>query len=126
MTRCLLILLLTVSAANAADVVIPNPSNLGKVSADRSRLVVSAPDDAEGIEIWDLDTRHMRHRFGAVEPTALAISPSGDLVASGDEEGQVTVWNAEDGSQVDSLSIEGKVRFLTLSDDGAMLACRGE
>ncbi|REJ87831.1 MAG: WD40 repeat domain-containing protein [Planctomycetota bacterium] len=126
MTRCLLILLLTVPAANAADVVIPNPSDLGKVSADRSRLVVSGPDDTEGVELWDLDTRKLRHRIGAGEPTALAISSSGNLVASGDEEGQVTVWNAEDGSEVASLSIEGKVRFLTLSDDGAMLACRGE
>lgn len=126
MTRCLLILLLTVPVAKAADVVIPNPSNLGKVSADRSRLVVSAPDDAEGVEIWDLDTRKLRHRVGESDPTAMAVSTTGEFIAGGNESGQVTVWNAGDGSEVASLSIEGKVRFLALSRDGALLACRGE
>lgn len=55
--------------------------------------------------------------------TALALSPGGQMLASGLEDGSIWLWNVEDGSLLHTLEgHEGEILGLAFSSDGAALA----
>jgi WD40 repeat protein/tRNA A-37 threonylcarbamoyl transferase component Bud32 len=63
----------------------------------------------------------IRGNLGAV--TCLAFSPDNKWIASGASDKTVRIWNAEDGSQLKSLTgHSGTVRYLSFSPDGKQIA----
>lgn len=58
---------------------------------------------------------------------AVAYSPSGKLLASGDEQGVISLWEVEAGKEIKQVDLQSLVESLSLafSPDGKWLACAG-
>lgn len=54
--------------------------------------------------------------------TSIAVSLNGGLVASGDSTGVIRIWDSTSGRALRQLEHKGKVRELTFSSDGKILA----
>jgi serine/threonine protein kinase/WD40 repeat protein len=75
------------------------------LSADAS-LLAAATRSASGaglVGVWDAATGRLRHRF-ATPARSLAFAPDGSLLAAGDEQGRITVWELARGERVARLS----------------------
>ena len=73
-------------------------------------------DFQNGDLIWDINV-------GKAAYNALAFSPDGTLIGTGTEEGNVRIWNVENGNLLHTL--EGHiypVRYVAFSPDGTMIA----
>ncbi len=58
--------------------------------------------------------------------TQFVCSPTSGLVTTAHYGGAVRVWNAEDGSNIDTLQARGEIRCLAFSPDGTLLAIGGD
>jgi KAP family P-loop domain/WD domain, G-beta repeat len=77
---------------------------------------------------WDLSSGSQLGEFSTPNVRLLsgAIAPSGALVATGDENGSVTVWNTGDFKPVRTRQHGDPVRGLAFSPDGQWLASGGD
>ncbi|KAG0698231.1 WD40-repeat-containing domain protein [Suillus ampliporus] len=95
------------------------------VFPDRRRMVTASFDKT--LRLWDLRTgvvlRKMEgHRS---EVLALAVSRDGQLIASGDNNGEVIAWHGETGEPLTAQPIQAHsswINSLDLSPDGTALA----
>ena len=114
---------------------------------DGSKLI-SVGDDMF-VKVWDTDTGKLLHKLeghAVLTPQghvtalyALAISPDGQFIASGDRIGDVRVWSLADGKQVGQFQVPilytydgrerkrslGGIRSLAFSRDGQFIAVGG-
>jgi WD40 repeat protein len=90
-------------------------------NADATQLVTT--DGKGGIVIWDLATGHALHRFTSTRaPVRVALSPRGDVVATGSENGVVRLWSAG-GTFLHTLRGHGdRITDLRFNSDGSRLA----
>jgi WD40 repeat protein/tRNA A-37 threonylcarbamoyl transferase component Bud32 len=96
-------------------------------SADGRYLVSGGHGDAS-VRIWDAVTGDLRHTLrGHAGPiTALAISRTGKIVASGDDQGFIKTWDVVAGKRVSSWQArKGFVQDLAFSPDGREIASAG-
>jgi WD40 repeat protein len=75
--------------------------------------------DNDGDQKKLLITSLERHSGGRIN---LAFSPKGDLLASGDSEGLINVWELSSSTALYTLKVPNSVLSLAISDDGHMLA----
>lgn len=90
------------------------------------KRAVSTGEDGD-LHLWDLE-RGLRVRVlkvGGVETTQLAFSPDGRLVAGGDWDGHVRVWEVETGALLHTLAGVGDTGGLSFSADSQRLYTRG-
>jgi WD40 repeat protein len=71
---------------------------------------------ALGVELIDLETARSSLRIPAPQRSTMlcmAVSPDGKLVATGDDNGRVTLWNIATGAKIRELAIGGdyKIRW---------------
>lgn len=89
------------------------------------RTVATSQD--KSVILWDADTgqtRSLGKHSGQIR--AVAFSPSGAILASGDSEGHVLLWNTHDGTLLAPLTDHsGAVQALAFSCDGKRLASSG-
>ncbi len=82
---------------------------------------------AEGVELWDLETRRGTTASLSAGVTAVAISPDGATLASGSAGGQVQLLDLEGDRVVATLPGHAQgVRSLAFSLDGTVLASGGQ
>ena len=88
---------------------------------NEKRIAVETSEGQE-FEIWDLDLFKMVYRVSGPSNN-LIISPDGKLIATSDQEGNIYLWQSEDGKQVIRLRghREG-ITELAFSPDGKFLA----
>ncbi len=73
--------------------------------------------------VWAVEDARIVARIPEQQVDALAFSPDGRRLVTGSLEGDLTVWEARTGRQLDSLNGNlGQVLDLALSPDGARLA----
>ena len=92
-------------------------------SAD-AKMIASGGEDRT-VRLWEAETGKLIHVFeGHRFPvTSVAISPKGDMLASGSERGGLMVWNLKDYSVLYEDSVFGRGEMkLSFSPDGASLA----
>jgi WD40 repeat protein len=78
------------------------------------------------IWVWDLaDDNHALVAGGADQIFALAFSPDGRVIASGDA-GTVQLWDATTGANLAALTSPSVVNSVAFSADGSILASGGE
>src|SRR5262249_37188667 len=102
------------------------------MAADGKTLAVAVrPDRQPGqpvsaeVVLWDLATGQRRPAVQAGagdDGTPLALTPTGQTLATGDREGGVRLWDAEAGLEQLTLRQAGGVRALAFSPDGRALA----
>lgn len=118
-----------------------------RASAD-GKFVVSVADDMVA-RVWDAGSGKMLHELRAHEAItphhfpsmlyAVAISATGEFIATGDKVGRMIVWNSKTGAKVTEMEAPvmytwdptqrrhsiGGIRSLAFSADGTLLAVGG-
>ena len=86
-----------------------------------------ASGSAEGVKLWDLETRTGTTTSLSAGVTAVAVSPDGATLASGSANGQVQLLDLKGDRVVATLPGHTQaVRSLAFSHDGTVLASGGE
>ncbi|NIP97667.1 MAG: hypothetical protein GWO24_31240, partial [Akkermansiaceae bacterium] len=95
---------------------------ISAASSDRDGVLLATSSRDHSVRLWDFESRKLqRTLFGhRGEVWSVALTPSGDLVASGSKDGEVKIWPTEPGARSDA--IEGSWKHLGFSADGNYLA----
>lgn len=96
------------------------------ITPDSSTLISGSLD---GIRIWNLKYRRPAYRLAAVgNPSyALAIHPNGHIIASGDNEGTVQLWNIKTGKFISEFyPYEETITGLAFTPDGKRIITSSE
>ena len=95
-------------------------------SPDATMLAVDTQKNYQsGIRVWEIKTGRQRlakSGFEAYWTRALAFSPTSDYVASGDEAGNLRVWDLSDGESVIWETYPTGIQSLAFSPNGEYLA----
>ncbi|MEW2194052.1 WD40 repeat domain-containing protein [Streptomyces microflavus] len=104
-------------------------ASIEALTANGERAVVATQEGAQGtgiLSFWDVARGK---RTGSPQDTgstvrALAISPSGKLVASADAKGQIRLWNPSRGIETEGAPLEAAttINEMRFSSDGRTLA----
>jgi WD40 repeat protein len=94
----------------------------------KGQFVVSS--DGNSIEVWELQTGTLRHtlKSGDQFVSAIALSPDGRTLASGDTTPTITLWNLNTGEPIRTLNLDSpdsvgsEIHSLAFSPDGQHLA----
>ena len=95
-------------------------------SPDRTMLAVDTQKHAQsGIRVWEVGTGRQRlakSGFEAYWTRALAFSPTSDYLASGDETGNLRLWNLSEGDSVVWETYSTGIQALAFSPNDEYLA----
>ena len=95
-------------------------------SPDATMLAVDTQKNAQsGIRVWEVETGRqllMKAEFEAYWTRALAFSPTSDYIASGDETGNLRVWDISKGESVIWETYPTGIQSLAFSPNGDYLA----
>ncbi len=90
-------------------------------SPDNARLVSIADS---GLQIWNARSGELENTLEQDSPSDFAISPDGNLIASGDYSGDIKLWRLSDGANVFSIR-QPLLEALTFSPDSKYLISVG-
>ena len=95
-------------------------------SPDATMLAVDTQKNAQsGIRVWEIETGRqllMKSEFEAYWTRALAFTPTSDYLASGDESGDLRIWNISEGESVIWETYPTGIQALAFSSNGEYLA----
>ena len=95
-------------------------------SPDATMLAVDTQKNAQsGIRIWEIESGRqllIKSEFEAYWTRALAFSPTSDYLASGDEAGDLRVWDISEGESVIWETYPTGIQALAFSPNGEYLA----
>jgi len=97
--------------------------------ADGTLFIGGGPSTPSGntprLVVYNMQTQEVIHDFADFTPfvESVAVNFDGTRGISGDENGTITLWNLEDGSEVDEFTWENEViRMVTFSPDNRTVA----
>lgn len=84
-------------------------------------LIISS---GSGASVWDFDKREFVRPLTSWLARAVAVSPDGSMVATGNRSGSVDVWDFDTGDKIRALVMPSATGFgaIAFSPDGRMLA----
>ena len=95
-------------------------------SPDATMLAVDTQKNAQsGIRVWEVETGRqllMKSEFEAYWTRALAFSPTSDYLVSGDEAGDLRMWDISEGESVIWETYPTGIQALAFSPNGEYLA----
>ena len=92
---------------------------------DNSKLVYSDDDVINILSLSNLNVINTLDSGNGYDIKSLALSPNGELLASGDEKGNVVFWDAQTGDELYRIQANTWANYLTFSPDGTVLAYKG-
>lgn len=119
-----------VNLGSGVQTVVPMqmPNRVSAIGLSRDGRSLATADDVGDIRIWDLSSGQLKKTFETgQEITALAIDPSGQLLAAGRADHSIGLWNVTTGHlQVELRKHKDVVNALAFSPDGKTIASGGE
>ena len=112
--------------------ILPQPGRvLALAFSPDSSWLVSGCAPGESLNIWDVATARLKQKFkgpGQIALQAIAVSPDGTRIASGNADGSATVHGSRDrrGGHSFRMAAGGAKMSLAYSPDGQLLAGTGE
>ncbi len=110
----------------------PHPFFLTTFNSTLTRLASLDAEDHPGqVNIWDLETQQ---HIASIEPEnveAILLNPSGEILATAERNGRITLWNATTGEKLTEIrSFSDQAQAISLqtfafSPDGTLLALVG-
>ncbi|MGK0184911.1 MAG: WD40 repeat protein/serine/threonine protein kinase [Verrucomicrobiales bacterium] len=98
-----------------------------RLAATSDGSKVAAVAQSGRLLLWNSDGTRIREiREDGLGFESLQFSPAGNLIATGDEEGQINIWSTRDGTRLQSWN--GHTRSasaLAFNQDGSLLATAG-
>ncbi|OTA93801.1 hypothetical protein M434DRAFT_30643 [Hypoxylon sp. CO27-5] len=91
-----------------------------------SKMLATIASDRT-LRLWDISTKQQIcvHDIWEEQPTTIAFSPNGNLVAAGSgkyESGAVHIWGVETGELITKFNYQISVRSIAFSPDGVTMA----
>lgn len=82
----------------------------------KTPLIVTAGWD-KTIKVWDSQTMQLKNTFvgHSSQINAIAMAPTGNLMASGGHDGKVLIWQIADGTHVKTIQLDAPVNDLAIS-----------
>jgi WD40 repeat protein len=107
-----------------AELPVPDHFEVTRFDADGSRIAIGTADTT----IWDVRTESLLLTLPSsqYEPNDIAFSPDGSLLAEGDPDGTVRVFDTSSGEEVLALLGHDSVDQVAFSPDASMLATQGD
>ncbi|QPC83664.1 TIR domain-containing protein [Phototrophicus methaneseepsis] len=90
------------------------------LSADGSRLFTAGGDGV--VLIWDTASGRLAQEPLPATSPVLSVSVAGNMVAYGDEGGNITIWDWVENQQITTLTVGTVVRTVAFNSDGGRLA----
>jgi WD40 repeat protein len=104
------------------------PNRFSAIGLSRDGRSLVTADDVGDIRIWDLNSGQLKETFETgQEITAVAIDPSGQLLAAARADHSIGLWNVATGPlQVELRKHQDVVNALAFSPDGKTIASGGD
>jgi WD40 repeat protein/ankyrin repeat protein len=95
----------------------------GSLAVDRAEAVAAVGGDTSSLRTFDLRTGQPIHAYDThYDACQVAISPAGRIVASGDTQGVVWLWQTSSGQLLRRLQGVNLIKSMQFSPDGTTLA----
>lgn len=123
--------LLSAQAGFFADV-LPNPSGAAHSVAYNAAGSLIAVGAQDAVTVWDTPRHRLTATFNGQSPFyAVAFAPGGELLAGGEQDGQILIWNLASHREVANLSTTNtqsgaSVNAIAFTPNGSMLATAGD
>lgn len=106
-----------------SQIPLPSMPQLASFASDSEDLALAFTDHRISVLRLPRGEEVTTFRLNEGDVTALAISPDGSLIAAGDDEGKIIVWNTRTAFPIVTFHVlEKAVENLTFSPKGSMLA----
>jgi len=112
------------------DVTTQQPLNIGPFSCQQEAASRATPSDESVLNVAGQPQSIVKSRRPRVSIDSIAFSPDGRLVAGGDSEGKIHLWNMNTGQQarehLQATEYDRYVFQIAFSSSGLHIASRGE
>jgi WD40 repeat protein/uncharacterized caspase-like protein len=92
------------------------------ISPDGSRVLSTT---TRNVLLWDISSGRLLRDFNISDIYRIAFSPDGTRVLTGDYHGNIILWDAASGVQLQSLATKGDARSLLVTPDGNHMVSAG-
>jgi WD40 repeat protein len=101
-----------------------NPVDVFFAPGERPYVVMNDLRDPNDLLVWDVSENYIQYRLSGIGDLTyhVVLNPEGTIMGSASYDGNVSLWNFENGNLLTALRHEGGAYGVVFSDDGKLVA----